>query len=105
MPMAIPSTMIKSKIDKRHQCCLRNRTPENIKKKLISYLMQSINSTYRNNLEPLENDNYQHICFIIRNIISLLQQDWDIYTTEYSLAMFANLDAEMKAKHVISVRL
>ena len=32
MPMAIPRTMIKSKIDKRHQCCLRNRTPKNIRK-------------------------------------------------------------------------
>ena len=32
MPMAIPSTMIKSKIDKRHQCCLRNLTPKNIRK-------------------------------------------------------------------------
>ena len=70
MPMAIPSTMIKSKIDKRHQCCLRNRTPENIKKNLIRYFMQSI---YRNILKQFENDNYQHIGFIIRNRILLLQ--------------------------------
>ena len=45
MPMAIPSTMIKSKIDKRHQCCLRNRTPGNVKNRICHYLMQSIHSS------------------------------------------------------------